>query len=134
MRVSSVIHRIVAAAAAVALSGLAFLPQEHLHIAEGGDDGHHAEVIHRHVALHHVNHGGPDIDHPEDGEAQWLDARFVTPDSTSAPRSPEIVLHPVQPEPATRLLSQPFIAEVFASVHHPPWAISHPFRAPPAFA
>jgi hypothetical protein len=132
VRVSRAIHRVVAAFAAVGLSGVAFLPQEHLHIAQGGEDAHHVEAVHRHFAQHQGTHGGPDIDHPEDGETQWLDARFVTPDPTSAHRSPEIVLHPVQPQPAPRQLSQHLVADVFSSVHDPPWAIAHPFRAPPA--
>ena len=120
--------RLVAFAAACALIGLGVLPAEHIHQAPA--DGHHAAVVHRHLAAHQTHARGTAVERADgDGQAHWLTVAF-----TSGTTSPETAA-------AVALLDSagfPRPLETFnvlplapMSAHDPPWVPSSGLRGPP---
>src|SRR4030095_5888475 len=103
------------------------MPVSHTH------DGHHTELVHRHVEAHQPISAETRFDHDEDEEVAWLDhASFVSPRPIQ-PQQPLIELPNERLEPAR--LERPrewAIRTVRMSVHAPPWIPATGLRAPPA--
>jgi hypothetical protein len=126
-------RRVVGSLAVLGVLGLALLPPEHFH-ASRDHDSRHADVVHRHLAPHHLfePHGtNAGVDHTDD-DAQYLSAAFVGP--KSAPR-----IDPIQSYVTGSLLStrpaqtlRPALPSPDVRVHDPPWCASLGLRGPPA--
>jgi hypothetical protein len=120
----------VAVVAALSVLTLAALPVQHLHAA-GTEEGHHAEVIHRHWDGHHP--AGPEAPaaHEDDQATRWMDSPFTHPEVVSH-IDPDVqgVLFDLfisRSKDASRLVL-PFVR---FSVHDPPDTTSHGLRGPP---
>ena len=121
----------VTAMAALGVLTLAVLPAEHLHVA-GTEDGHHADVIHRHWEVHRPAGAETHVAHEDDHATLWLDSPFTDPEVVSRiyPDAQGLFFDlPVpRPQQASRFTT-PFVR---VSVHDPPGNTSHGLRGPPS--
>lgn len=125
-------RRGVVSLAVLGLMGLALLPPEHFHPSRDHDSGH-ADVVHRHLAPHHLfeGHGTTaSVDHTDDG-AQYLSAVFVAP--KSAPRIDPIQSFVIVGLPAVQpaQTSHRALPSLDVRVHDPPWRTAFGLRGPP---
>ena len=109
---------------------LVWLPPEHVH-ATHTDEGHHAEVVHRHYEAHHPAGDERTVDHDADDLVQWLDSPFTSPTRVSQVPPSLLCLHDDVPVQQTLQPSRWTLPYVHASVHDPPWGASHGLRGPP---
>lgn len=110
--------------------GLALLPPEHVHLTRTRD-GHHAELIHRHLESH-FGTGHSNALHDGDDDVEWLQAAFtVPPVSPLAFSAIELTDgRPLVPRRATG--AEKVISSVRLSAHDPPWVPTSGLRAPPS--
>jgi hypothetical protein len=131
----SVRRKIVAVFTAFGVTGLLFLPAEHIH-ARDAQDGHDAEVIHRHFDAHPSSTQGVAFEHGDDDDhIQWLSVPFANPhriphEYRAAPLVHSLLFSASQPP-----LNVCGSAEnVFASAHDPPWQTRTGLRGPPSLS
>lgn len=121
-------RRVVAGLAVLGVLGLAVLPQEHVHASH---DGEHPDVIHRHLAPHHLFEHDTTVDHSDDDDARYLSAAFIAPGTVSrVDQDPSFVIADL---PAVRPAQTRWRTLSFLNVrvHDPPWRTASGPRAPP---
>jgi hypothetical protein len=127
-------RKLVAVFTAFGVLGLLFLPAEHVHAGDV-QDGHHAEVIHRHFDPHHSPAHGVAFEHGGDNDdVQWLSVSFAKPHRIPhvyrAAQLVQNLFSACQPP----LTFHGSIENVRASAHDPPWQAQNGLRGPPSFS
>jgi hypothetical protein len=130
-----VVRQLTAVLAALAVVGAVLLPAEHVHALDAAD-GHHADLVHRHFALHQQHHAD---DHTtvenadDDHDVQWLTTAFTKPGTSKHVHSSEqsCVTGLVLQRPD--VTAHGIAGSLFVSVHDPPWSTPSGLRAPPSF-
>jgi hypothetical protein len=113
--------------------GLVLLPAEHLH-QSASHDGHHPDVIHRHLQPHHVfehHDANTTIDHGEDDNARYLSAVFVGPKAASGVVRVQSFVIADFPLAFSAQITQWTFRALNVHAHDPPWRTSSGLRAPP---
>jgi len=125
-------RQVVAILSACSVLGLVVLPAEHVHGA--ADRDHHANVVHRHVEVHHSDHDGPAIENSDhDDTVRWLTVPFARPNPSPPVTPSTVLLIAIAPRAAPpRLTFDGSIERVAASAHDPPERTPNGLRAPPA--
>lgn len=130
-----VARQLTAVLAALAVVGAFLLPPEHVH-ALHASDGHHADLVHRHIALHQQHHADAHTtfeDADDDHDVQWLTTAFTNPGTSRQVDSCDqsVVSGLVLQRPDAT--AHGIVGSLFVSVHDPPWSTPSGLRAPPSF-
>jgi len=124
-------HSFTTAVAIVAILAFGVLPPEHVHATEDRD-GHHSEIIHRHLQPHHQSAPDTAVGHDDDDDAQWLITAFTASKTTAHPRPGVAAVALAVPLTLPDRKFQGGVPALYVSVHDPPWVAASGLRAPPA--
>jgi hypothetical protein len=121
--------------AVLCVLGIAWLPTAHVHRGALHDDDHPAEVVHRHLTPHQAfssTDGVQHVDHPDDGDALYINDVFVASQSTQLVPSRHLLAVVVDSLSvvSTAAAHRPLSTQALRT-HDPPWRSSSALRGPP---